>query len=79
MEVFGKDIVLNLVEKVIKIKQWKVKFNEGSKVVINIRGKYWKENIVKEVVRKLKLEVKMKYIFVLIILVKMKCFFIKQC
>lgn len=74
MEVLGKDTVLNLAEKVTKTKQWKAKLNEGSKVVINTRGKHWKENTAKEAARKLKPEVKMKHIFVLIIPAKMKPF-----
>lgn len=77
MEVLGKDTVLNLAEKVTKTKQWKAKLNEGSKVVINTRGKHWKENAAKEAARKLKPEVKMKHIFVLIIPAKMKRFSIK--
>ena len=77
MEVLGKDTVLNLAEKVTKTKQWKAKLNEGSKVVINTRGKHWKEKTAKEAARKLKPEVKMKHIFVLIIPAKMKPFSIK--
>ena len=62
MEVHSKDTVLNVAEKVTETEQWKAKIKEGSKVVVNAKGRHWK---AKEATKKLKPKVKTKCISVL--------------